>query len=825
MASTKRTIEVDLDDPRAGRIAEAMSSKSAKKILHLLSEREMSGSEVAHELGMPLNTVSYNLKKLVEAGLVDKSKKSFWSSKGKRMELYKVSNKKIIISPKKLSRSVIAGFVSVLAVLLIALIAMNSPQSEVPNVIIGEGGNIIDTVDGLKSFESLDEISDFLSERVEDEGYYGRGGAILEDSAVSALPAVGSTAASGSSVATQESSDYSSTNIQVQGVDEPDIVKNDAKYIYSVVGEKVVIVEAFPAEDIKILSEIEFGERVSNIFINEDKLIVFTRDYEYINSNVRCAGDAAYIVKCGGYDKQMTKVYVYDVSDRTDPELEDEMEFEGNYLDARMIGDYVYLVNQKWIQRNWFGVPTYSVNGAEESVSASDVKYFDAYDESYVFNIIVGIDLDSREVAQEVYLMGGSSNIYVSKENIYLSYMKRISPSYQLERYVDEVVEEILPATEMVTVEKIMGSDESYWEKQRDIDEVITEYMVLMPAAKAFDFNNKLENAQEEFYLKLQKELERTVVHRIEIDELDIDYRARGEVPGRVLNQFSMDEYEGNLRVATTTGQISRSGIGSMNHLYVLNEDLEIIGSVEDLAEGERIYSARFMGERAYLVTFKKVDPLFVIDVSDPENPEVLGYLKITGYSDYLHPYDENHIIGIGKETIAAEEGDFAWYQGLKISLFDVSDVENPKEVSKIEIGDRGTESYALSDHKAFTFDKEKGVLAIPISLAEVTEDSYCHKENVCYGERVWQGAYVLNIDTNEISVRGKITHYDEGDDFDRWYGWGSKAVQRSLWMDDVLYTVSQSKIKANDLNTIEEVSEVDLPYDEPEYGGYAIAE
>ncbi|NIP67558.1 hypothetical protein GWM83_02345, partial [Candidatus Bathyarchaeota archaeon] len=114
------------------------------------------------------------------------------------------------------------------------------------------------------------------------------------------------------------------------------------------------------------------------------------------------------------------------------------------------------------------------------------------------------------------------------------------------------------------------------------------------------------------------------------------------------------------------------------------------MGRLEDLAPGEKIYSARFMGDRGYLVTFRKVDPLFVLDLSQPTNPKVLGKLKIPGYSDYLHPYDENHIIGVGKETVAAEQGDFAWYQGVKISLFDVTDVEDPREIDKYEIGDRG---------------------------------------------------------------------------------------------------------------------------------------
>ncbi len=201
----------------------------------------------------------------------------------------------------------------------------------------------------------------------------------------------------------------------------------------------------------------------------------------------------------------------------------------------------------------------------------------------------------------------------------------------------------------------------------------------------------------------------------------------------------------------------------STNNVYVLDQNLDIYGRLENLAPGEQIYSARFMGNRCYLVTFKKVDPLFVIDLTDPGQPEVLGELKITGYSDYLHPYDENHVIGIGKEAVAAEEGDFAWYQGVKISLFDVSDVANPKEIAKYEIGDRGTDSPVLNDHKAFLFDRSKNLLVLPVSVAEIDPSQYPGgMPSWAYGEVVWQGAYVFDISLERgLELRGKITHCD----------------------------------------------------------------
>jgi len=302
----------------------------------------------------------------------------------------------------------------------------------------------------------------------------------------------------------------------------------------------------------------------------------------------------------------------------------------------------------------------------------------------------------------------------------------------------------------------------------------------------------------------------RTSIHRLHIQGDEIDYEASGEVPGMVLNQFSMDEYDGYFRVATTT-----EGETTGNHVYILDMDLNVVGSLEGLAPGERIYSARFMGERGYMVTFRQVDPLFVIDLSNPNNPRELGYLKVTGYSDYLHPYDENHLIGIGKET--TEEGEFAWYQGVKISLFDVSDVSNPQEIDKLEIGDRGTESPVLYDHKAFLLDKSRDLMVLPILEAKVDETQYSAGELAwAYGEPVYQGAYVFRISLDGgIEQEGRITHVENISDPEKeyYYYYSPFAVERSLYIGDVLYTISQAKIQMNSLEDLAYINEVELPY------------
>ena len=671
-----------------------------------------------------------------------------------------------------------------LAIVLVALILLR-----IPNPVVEEG---------VKKFNNIDEIKSFLKNNVGDYGSYN--GEVMATTAGAVKAAESSRA-----------EDYSTTNIQVRGVDEADIVKNDDKYIYSVSGKKVVIVDAYPAEEMKILSEVDINKSISEIFINDNKLIIFASGYDYVTKEdkVACLG-------CGGYSGYKNFVYLYDISDRENPELENEIETEGNYIDSRMIDKYVYAISQKYINMENPESPVYILDGVEKQVAANEIYYFDYPDTNYIFTSIMAINVNNGETEVKTYLTGYAQNLYVSQDNIYLTGQKTVSSKNYFERYVDEVVMPLLPSQEKEKVQEILDSDKTSWDKMGETQQIINDYSNSLQGKEKENFDKELMEKLQDFSIKIQKEMEKTIVHKINIDGKNIEYKASGEVPGRILHQFSMDEYDGNFRIATTTGQVSRTGEStSLNHLYVLDKDLEVIGKVEDLAKGEKIYSTRFLGKRAYIVTFKKIDPLFVIDLSVPEKPEVLGYLKITGYSDYLHPYDENHIIGIGKETRGGNEN-FAWYQGLKVSLFDVSDVENPKEIGKIEIGDRGTDSYALQDHKAFLFDKKRNLLVLPVSLAEINESRYQGEiPDNAYGDYVWQGAYVLNIDLNGISLKGKITHQENQTEIQRWYYTGKYDVQRSLYMDDVLYTISLGKIKANSIKSLEEINSLDLPYEE----------
>ena len=454
-------------------------------------------------------------------------------------------------------------------------------------------------------------------------------------------------------------------------------------------------------------------------------------------------------------EEPSTTIQIYDISDRASPTLDRNVTVDGYYFNSRMIGDYVYAIISQpaYLNNSEVDLPTIRSNEFNIPTIRSNM-------------CIVDVE------PTDIYYANQSDSFYTF--------------------------------TNIVAINV-----------QNPVKAVSHETFLLGDASNLYVSQNNIYITSPSTWEDENQTLDGTMVYKIGVIDGEISYMADGFVPGWVLNQFSMDEQDGYFRIATTNGHVSRRGSSSTSSIYVLNEDMEIVGSLEGLAPGEQIYSARFMGSRCYLVTFRKVDPLFVVDLSDPERPKVLGKLKIPGYSDYLHPYDDTHIIGVGKETVAAEEGDFSWYQGVKISLFDVSDVSEPRELAKVIIGDRGTDSPVLRDHKAFLFSRSRHLLVLPVLVAEIDPNAYSGGVPPnAEGEYVFQGAYVFDVSlTGGFRLRGMITHLD-GDDAllkSGFYFESEYSVERSLYIDDVLYTISNGMIKMNSLEDLEEINRVEL--------------
>jgi len=578
----------------------------------------------------------------------------------------------------------------------------------------------------MKRFSSYEELKSFLQKSLDSHPYGEKFQTDTSTSQTSSKGDVGRTATL---------AEFSTTNIQVEGVDEADIVKTDGEFIYIGLEKSIVILKAYPPKDATTLSKITLNGTLKGLYINGDRLAVLEENFDY-SKTVRAK----------------TFLKVYDVTDKTSPILKRSVSSDGHYFGSRMIDDYVYTIISRsaYIQENKVILPKIYFDDKVEEISAPAIYYSNVSDRWYAFTTVLAVNLQNdEEPAHETFLLGAAHRLYVSQDNIYIAFRETTSIASPLRMFT--------------------GASEQ------------------------------------------------TSIHRVHIENGKIEYAASGTVPGYLLNQFSMDEYNGYFRIATTTGHLARTWeeTTSRNHIYVLDMNLNIAGKLENLAPGEKIYSARFMGDRCYLVTFRKVDPLFVVDLKNPRAPEVLGYLEITGYSDYLHPYDENHIIGVGKETVAAEEGDFAWYQGVKISLFDVSNVNMPWEIDKFEIGDRGTDSPVLKDHKAFLFDRSKHLLVLPVLVAEIDEEKYPYGvPPYAFGDYVWQGAYVFSISLEEgIVFKGGITHF--GDSIDPLRGGyypSSYDVKRALYIGNVLYTISDKKVKMNSLDDLAEINEVELP-------------
>lgn len=681
----------------------------------------------------------------------------------------------------------------------------------------------IEATQEMKKFESIEELKIFLQQRTSASAAPSYGVRTLAGGMEDAVMAVAESAegapAPKAAVSTEE---YSETNIQVEGVDEADFVKNDGRYIYIIADDKLLIVDAYDAENAEIVSETEIGNEYSDyysrrtakqLFINGDRLVLF------VEANEKGFYFEKYDIVPRDTYRPRLYVYTYDITNRTDPDIVEKYSITGRYYQSRMIGDIVYAVTQENARDGYYINEPVIARSVEPSVIKPEIYYFDNPEKNYQFNTITSIDIIEDEVIDaQTLMMGYSNTLMVSQNNIYIAYQKQQywrwwwhRERYEKERFYD-VILPLLEGKIKSDIEDVLNTEMNEEAQWRAISKILSEFYKELEDDEEMqdeyeDMFGDIADALEEYDMKRSLEGRKTIIHKIGINEGRLKYKAKGEVYGSLLNQFSLDEHEGKLRLATTVDIWNKKRI-QHNNVYVLDENMEKIGELTRIAEDESIYSTRFMGDRLYMVTFKRIDPFFVIDLSNSEKPEILGKLKIPGYSDYLHPYDENHIIGVGKETEANDWGGIST-SGVKIAMFDVSDVENPKEIDKIEIGERGSDSAVLHDHKAFLFSKEKNLLVLPVTEVKKREKLTEYR----YSNTIWSGAYVFDVDENGFDEIGKLEHSSSKSDYLYWRD--QATVLRSLYMDDNLYTISSKYIKINDLSkNLKELNTVKLPYE-----------
>lgn len=518
----------------------------------------------------------------------------------------------------------------------------------------------------------------------------------------------------------------SRTNDQVSGVHEADIVAVSPRALYFVTGRKLVIARP----DLSKLAEITFAENEYPVemVLQGDRLAVVLSCWDNSQAGVGRAEPALDIGIGCWYGYGRTQVKVYNVSDPSQPELLQTAGQDGNYTTSRTIDGVLYLVTSFYPysldkSKPETFVPKTQANGTDVLLPAEDI-YVAQNVEYAQYTVVSSVALATGEMVDAFALLQSGAMVYASRSNLYLA---------------------------------------AYSYKQvKDGNRVTTEY--------------------------------NTELNRIALLNGSIRLAASGSVKGSPINQFAMDEYNGYFRIATTaynysyTENIGKEGdtISSgefqqsqYSNVFVLNDALQQVGSAENLAPGERIYSVRFMESTCYLVTFLQVDPLFAIDLSAPAAPRVLGQLKVPGFSSYLHPYSENLLLGIGQSVVDSRTN------GMKLSMFNVADKSNPTEEA-VYLFDTGayTWSESLYNHKAFLMDNERGFFGFPVySWQEVrTQNEY----NYTYAS----GYVLFNYAGGDFQKLADITLQSN-----------TETVQRAGYIGNTLYLFCTGSIRAYNMN------------------------
>ena len=558
----------------------------------------------------------------------------------------------------------------------------------------------------------------------------------------------------------------SGTNNQVASVDEADIVKTDGRYVYLAANGALRIVEALKP---KMLSVTMLPGNARELFVEGDRAVVFSSTG---NAQKRCT--YAYDCAFAG-DGSATNVIVLDIADRNAPKVIRQIDLSGSLIAARRIGNTVHTVvsdgdtqappyetwpadfemcgtmepavrakfqrlkadNERKIRKQVSTFPTIAEKGSEQPMCTPSgiTKGVNgllrtAIRDGQAFTSVVSFDLrDDKTPATTATLESRPGAVFASADALYLS---------------------VVHQKQNAAGRWYAGS--SY----ASVDEA-------------------------------------SEIHKFRIGESprDTKYVGSGVVPGHVLNQFAMDEWSGYLRVATSRGRVPDPNVSSAISILAEGKDgnLVRVGAVDKIAPGEDIRAVRFDDDRGYVVTFKKTDPLFVVDLYQPAKPTILGELKIPGFSTYIHRIDPDHLLSIGFD--ANDHGDFAYFDGVILQLFDVKNPTDPRLLHKEKIGSRGSSSEAATDHLAFNYFASEGLLAIPMTICDGGGDG-------SNGDKLsFSGLLVYDVDLEKGFTRlGGVDHGKQGVSCSTWWSNAQSAVKRSVFLDDLVYSIASDRVK-----------------------------
>jgi len=474
---------------------------------------------------------------------------------------------------------------------------------------------------------------------------------------------------------------YSSTNVQVTGIQEPDVLKSDGETIYYSpprtrgghherrTDRGTWTINASRPADPSILGRID---ETGRMFLAGDRLVVLADD----------------------------EVVGYDVSNPESPSRTFEKHLNGRVAAARLYDGSVYLVVQQGIDEDE-PCPIEPLGVEGPAVECTDVYHPVGESNAEVTYTTVQLDPGTGSVEDSVSVVGSRdhSATYMSENGVYLTYTRRTSTTDLLSTYLLDNKSDVLDERTRQRLREIRSYDLSDRARRIEIQSALQNWLQTLDEHRRDDVRDELFEGFRNYRAERKRELVTTGVVRVGIDG-GLSVEATGEVPGYPLDQFAMSEADGRLRIATTIPRLG-GGIESVNDLYVLDSNLDRMGSVQGMSEGQRIYSVRYVGDTAYVVTFRQVDPFHVIDLSNPGDPEELGQVKLPGFSRYLHPLGDQKVLGIGEED-----------GRVKATIFDVSDPTNPEVLDSKRIDDRWS---AISrTHHAFLLDRKHGVFFLP---------------------------------------------------------------------------------------------------------------
>ena len=469
--------------------------------------------------------------------------------------------------------------------------------------------------------------------------------------------------------------DYSKTNTQVENVDEADIIKTDGKYVYSLTADKIVITNVEDLAKPEVVGKVAIEE---SEYIPED--LVLYNDYLIAIGTKSKSSSYSYASR----SNSTTGVFIYDMKDKKNLYVVKEFEIAGKYNTCRVANGKFSIIVNSIMTSKYSNVKeedlnlSYMENSSRKNIDLANVQYIANGERVRNTTDIMVTDLDNIQKDVNVYkYLFDMENAYVSENAIYLA-----DQTYDYGQ------------TSELSPWSIFGPKGIFGLR----DAVVSTY-----------------------YNSYSTSTYKTRIYKLSMKDDKLEMVGKLTTEGKLLDQYSMDEKDGNLRVALNS---STKGDNQGTRIEVYDKSLKLIGKSVAVEPDEKMYASRFIGDKAYLVTYKNMDPLFVVDLKDPTSPKFLGKLNITGYSTYLHPYDENHLIGIGMETETTPTKNSSGrvtssttrITGMKIALFDISNFQNPKVVSTVKIGDSGTSSAALNNPKAMLFDLEHKLIAIPVT-------------------------------------------------------------------------------------------------------------